>query len=452
MKSLRIPLRSSPEKILLPLGFSFSAVAAGIKVSGRPDLALVDVCGCEPARVRSEQSQGVRGATGVLTRPAGRDARLSISTAVRNSVKAGGAAAALFTRNRVVAAPIEVSRKSLLSTGGRVRAVIVNSGNANCATGPSGIQACKRVCREAGKLFGVSADEIFPSSTGIIGVRLPVEKISARLPELIATRSPSQRGVLAFTHAIMTTDARPKIASARFESASKKITVLGIAKGAGMIHPQLATMLVYLFTDVDATPRELQSLLREACDQSFNCMSIDGDTSTNDTALLLASAANGARVKDPGTRKKMSAALTAVCQSLAEQIVSDGEGVQHVIRLFVEQARSREEALQVARTIAHSMLVKTAWAGADPNWGRILAAIGRCGLPIDPARVQIFIGSQKVCRNGNACAFNERQAHRELAQPVCDIRAQLGRGRDSVRFLTTDLTAEYVRINADYST
>jgi glutamate N-acetyltransferase/amino-acid N-acetyltransferase len=145
-------------------------------------------------------------------------------------------------------------------------------------------------------------------------------------------------------------------------------------------------------------------------------------------------------------------ALTVVCQSLAEQIVSDGEGVQHVIRLFVEQARSREEALLVARTIAHSALVKTAWAGADPNWGRILAAVGRCGAPIDPARVQIYIGSQKVCRNGVGCAFNERQAHRSLAQPVCDIRVQLRRGEHSVRFLTTDLTAEYVRINADYST
>jgi glutamate N-acetyltransferase/amino-acid N-acetyltransferase len=235
---------------------------------------------------------------------------------------------------------------------------------------------------------------------------------------------------------------------------SKEVTVLGIAKGAGMIHPQLATMLVYLFTDVDASPRELQPLLREACDHSLNCMSIDGDTSTNDTVLLLASGASGVRLrtKDVHTRKKLSAALTAVCESLAEQIVSDGEGVQHVIRLFVEQARSREEALLVARTIAHSMLVKTSWAGADPNWGRILAAVGRCGAPIDPSRVQIFIGNQKVCRNGIACAFNEQQAHRSLAQPVCDIRVQLRRGQQSVRFLTTDLTAEYVRINADYST
>jgi glutamate N-acetyltransferase / amino-acid N-acetyltransferase len=426
-------LRRSPGKIRLPLGFSFSAVAAGIKVSGRPDLALADVevWGRAPSQARPERSR--RG------------------QAERSSAVAA-TAAALFTKNRVVAAPVEVGRANLLSTGGRVRAVLVNSGNANCATGRVGIQACERVCREAGRLFGVPAAEIFPSSTGIIGVRLPAEKIQASLPKLMAARSPSQRGVLAFAHAIMTTDTRPKIASARVRIHSKDVTVLGIAKGAGMIHPQLATMLVYLFTDVGATPRELQPLLREACDQSLNCMSIDGDTSTNDTVLLLASGASGARVRDAATRRKLSAALTAVCQSLAEQIVSDGEGVQHVIRLFVEQARSREEALVVARTIAHSMLVKTAWAGADPNWGRILAAVGRCGLPIDPSRIRIFIGRQKVCRNGIACPFDERQAHRDLGQPVCDVRVQLGRGQQAVQFLTTDLTAEYVRINADYST
>ncbi|MGB8772907.1 MAG: bifunctional glutamate N-acetyltransferase/amino-acid acetyltransferase ArgJ [Terriglobales bacterium] len=407
----RIDLRRSPEQIRLPKGFSFSAVAAGIKVSGRPDLALAEVdCGT------------------------------------------AATATALFTKNRVVAAPVEVGRASLQSSGGKVRAVVVNSGNANCATGRGGIQACEQVCRAAGALLGVPASEIFPSSTGIIGVRLPAEKIRAKLPELIAARSASQRGVVAFAHAIMTTDTRPKIASARFQAGAKEVTILGIAKGAGMIHPQLATMLVYLFTDVGASSRELQPLLREACDHSLTCMSIDGDTSTNDTVLLLASGASGAGVRDAGTGKKFSAALTAVCQSLAEQIISDGEGVQHVIRLFVEQARSREEALLVARTIAHSMLVKTAWAGADPNWGRILAAVGRCGAPIDPSRVQIFIGNQKVCRNGVACGFNERQAHRDLAQPVCDIRVQLGRGQHAVRFLTTDLTAEYVRINADYST
>ncbi len=404
-----IKLQNSPEKIRLPLGFAFSAVAAGIKVSGRPDLALIEA-------------------------------------------PKGANAAALFTTNRVVAAPLEVGRASLSATGGRVRAVIVNSGNANCATGAAGIQACERVCREAGKILGVDVGEVFPSSTGIIGVQFPTAKLLAKLPDLIAGRSSSLNAAEAFARAIMTTDTRPKLASIRFRTGSKDVTLLGVAKGAGMIHPQMATMLVYLLTDLEASARELRSLLRGACDESLNSISIDGDTSTNDTALLLASGASGVRLKSPGTEKKFSAALKTVCQSLAEQIVTDGEGVQHVIRLFVEQARSREEALIVARTIAHSALVKTAWAGADPNWGRILAAVGRSGVAIDPSRVQIFIGRQKVCANGAGYKFKEQRAHRDLSQRVCDIRIQLGRGSHSVRFLTTDLTAEYVRINADYST
>src|ERR1039458_10374390 len=283
-------LRRSPEKIRLPLGFSFSAIAAGIKVSGRPDLALVEVWGRAPSPVQAE----------------------------RSSAAAGGAtAAALFTKNRVVAAPVEVGRAALLSSGGRVRAVIVNSGNANCATGRAGLQACHRICRDAAKILGVAPGQVFPSSTGIIGVPMPDEKIRAKLPELIAARSAGQRNVRAFAHAIMTTDTRPKIASARFQVASKDVTVLGIAKGAGMIHPQLATMLVYLMADVAASPGELQRLLREACDESLNCMSIDGDTSTNDTVLLLASGASGVRLRDSGTAKKFAAALTSVCQSLA---------------------------------------------------------------------------------------------------------------------------------------
>lgn len=402
-------LRRSPERIRVPRGFSFSALAANIKASGRPDLALVDA-------------------------------------------DAGAMAAALFTKNRVVAAPLEVARASLLATGGKVRALVVNSGNANCATGPDGRRGCERICREAGTLLGVSPVKIFPSSTGIIGLRFPTEKIIAKLPQLISSRSPSQPAALAFARAIMTTDTRPKVASTRFEAGSRQVTLLGIAKGSGMIHPNLATMLVYLLTDVAASPRDLQRLLREACDPSLNSMSVDGDTSTNDTVLLLANGQSGCHVRDSQVKKRFANSLLAVCQSLAEQIVTDGEGVQHVIRLFVEQAGSRDEALQVARAIAHSALVKTAWAGADPNWGRILAAVGNSGVPIDPGRIKIFIGTQMVCRNGVACPFEEKRAHRALSQSACDVRVQLGRGSSGVRFLTTDLTAEYVRINADYST
>jgi glutamate N-acetyltransferase/amino-acid N-acetyltransferase len=402
-------LRRTPEPVRLPRGFSFSAVVAGIKASGRPDLALIES-------------------------------------------SASASAAALFTNNRVVAAPLEVGRASLLSTKGRVRAVVVNSGNANCATGRAGQLACERVCRHAAQLLGVPAEEVFPSSTGIIGVPLPAEKIIAKLRDLIAARTSTKPAALAFAQAIMTTDTRPKIAAQRFSVGSKEVTIFGVAKGAGMIHPQLATMLVYILTDVAATPRQLQQLLHDACDPTLNSMSIDGDTSTNDTVLLLANDRSGVRVSEDRVRNKFSRALGAVCQSLAEQIVSDGEGVQHVIRLFVEQAGTREEGLLVARTIAHSALVKTAWAGADPNWGRILAAVGRCGLPIDPSRVRILIGDQVVCRDGVAYPFKELHAHQSLAQPVCDVRVQLRRGKSAVRFLTTDLTAEYVRINADYST
>jgi glutamate N-acetyltransferase/amino-acid N-acetyltransferase len=209
-------------------------------------------------------------------------------------------------------------------------------------------------------------------------------------------------------------------------------------------------MLAYIFTDVEARAVELRPLLRAACGDTFNCISVDHDTSTNDTLLLLASGASGVKLRACG--KSFAQALTVVCQSLAEQIVSDGEGVKHVVRLHIEQARSRAEAEKIARAIAGSMLVKTAWAGADPNWGRVLAAIGYSGVRLDPARVNIFIGPQQVCAGGAHVSFDEAAAHQYMLQPSYDIRVQLGRGRVRLRFLTTDLTADYVHINADYST
>jgi len=217
-----------------------------------------------------------------------------------------------------------------------------------------------------------------------------------------------------------------------------------------MIHPNMATMLVYLFTDVAANPRELQAMLKPAVDQSFNCISIDGDTSTNDTVLLLASGASGLSLGH--VRKQFAAALNNVCSSLAAQIVADGEGVKHVVRLRVEQARTRDDARRIARSIANSPLVKTAWAGADPNWGRILAAIGYSGIKMDPARVNIYLGDQQVCRNGAACDFDKDSAHALMLQPEYTIRVQLGSGKAALDFLSCDLTAEYVHVNADYST
>ena len=391
--------------IFLPKGFKFSAVTAGIKVSGKPDLALI------------------------LAEP-------------RTT------AAALFTKNRIVAAPIEVGRAALAKSGGRVRAVLVNSGNANCATGQPGLRACRATCAETARSLGVRPVEVFPSSTGIIGVPLPVAKISPQLKPLIAGAGASIECLRQFADAILTTDSNSKLASAPLRSGNGAVT--GIAKGSGMIHPQLATMLVYLLTDIVATPAELRRSLRNACEHSFNIISVDGDTSTNDTVLLLASGAS--RIQLRQVRKEFETALLEVGRSLAEQIVADGEGVQHVIRLQIGQAKNRAEALQVARTVAHSLLVKTAWAGADPNWGRILAAVGRSGVRIDPKKLSVTIGDQTVCRGGVACRFDERRAHDQLSKPECRVGVRLGRGKAALEFLTTDLTADYVRINADYST
>jgi glutamate N-acetyltransferase/amino-acid N-acetyltransferase len=400
---------AGPSKCVVPLGFSFSALAAGIKASGRPDVALI---ACSPK-----------------TR-----------------------AAALFTRNRVAAAPLQVAKVSLRAARGSVRAVLVNSGNANCATGQAGIQGCRQVCREAAILLDVRLEQVFPSSTGIIGVPFPAEKIARRLPDLIRCTHAGPEALRTFAGAIMTTDTRPKLAWKSIGVHGREVRVLGVAKGSGMIHPQLATMLVYILTDVNASPSQLRAVLKPACDQTFNCMSVDGDTSTNDTVLLLASGESGADLNETAITKAFRPALLEVCRSLAEQIVADGEGVQHVVRLIVEQARSKTEAVQVAKAVSHSLLVKTAWAGADPNWGRILAAIGYSGVPANPRRVNIFIGGQKVCRHGQASSFDEIQAHHHLSQPRCEVRIQLGRGGHSMEYLTTDLTADYVRINADYST
>jgi glutamate N-acetyltransferase / amino-acid N-acetyltransferase len=391
----------------VPAGFKFCAAACGIKASGELDLGLVQAA-------------------------------------------SGTTAAAVFTKNRVVAAPVEVGRAALASSHGFVRAVLVNSGNANCATGKPGLQACRHICRELARLLHITQAQIFPSSTGVIGVELPSEKILAKLPELEA--GSNEACIAAFARSIMTTDTHPKLASARFQAGKSEVRLLGVAKGSGMIHPQLATMLVYILTDATSSPRQLQQTLRRACDETFNCISVDGDTSTNDTVLLMASGQSGAKLEDRRTRSRFEQCLFDVCQDLAEQIVCDGEGVRHVIKLQITQAKSRSEALSVARAIANSALVKTAWAGADPNWGRILAVIGASGVRVEPGKISISIGDQLVCRRGVRCDFNEAEAHRALAQSHCRVTVKLGRGPASAAFLTTDLTAEYIRINADYAT
>ena len=391
--------------IHLPRGFLFSACAAGLKASGKPDLAFV-------------------------------------------LAPEGASAAAMFTRNQVVAAPVTVGREHLQVSDGKIHAVIVNAGNANCATGSQGIKAAKTVCRAVASEIRVRPQQVFPSSTGIIGVPLPVEKVTSALPGLIAAASPE--AVVGFATAIMTTDTRAKIASAEIAFKDRKAGIVGVAKGAGMIHPNMATMLVYLFTDIEASPGDLQKSLKAAVDQSFNNISVDGDTSTNDTVLLLASGKSDMALRQ--VSKQFEGALLNVCRSLAQQIIADGEGVKHVVTLQIEQARSMEEAHRIAGMIATSPLVKTAWAGADPNWGRILAAIGRSGVKVHPEKVNIYLGDQQICKNGAAAKFDANKAHEHMSQPTYDIRIALGLGKVSLEYLSCDLTAEYVHINADYST
>jgi glutamate N-acetyltransferase/amino-acid N-acetyltransferase len=406
----------------LPLGFHWSSTVAGIKASGKPDVALAH---CE-----------------------------------------GGAnAAALFTRNQVVAAPITVGRRHLVATGGRVTGVLVNAGNANCATGEPGIDACRLSCIAAANQFGCVFDEIFPSSTGIIGVPLPVEKLIAAVPAAAAALGNTPAHAEAFATAILTTDTKLKVASEAitFKTADgdKTVNLWGCCKGAGMVGPNLgsekagpphATMLCYIFTDLGALPEHLESMLTKAVEASFNSISIDGDTSTNDTVLLLASGQSGVTAQIDHV-PAFEAALQRVCDTLAHAIIDDGEGVTHVVTLEVTGARTYAEAKQIARSIAHSPLCKTAWSSGDPNWGRLIAAAGYAGVAFDPATVTITIAGLPVFAQGvRAAAYDEAATHAAMLAHEYTIAIDLGQADGRCRFLTCDLTHEYVNINADYST
>lgn len=368
----------------------------------------------------------------------------------------GGAnAAAMFTSNQVVAAPVIVGRRHLISTGGRVSAVLVNAGNANCCTGEAGLDAAHRSCVAAADEFGCVFDEIFPSSTGIIGVPLPVEKLLAAIPEAKKTLGSTPGHAEAFATAILTTDTKLKVARASFAIGNKTVNVFGCAKGAGMIGPQLvphATMLVYLFTDIEASSEHLRVLLTSAVERSFNAISIDGDMSTNDTVLLLASGQSGVTAQGEAAQA-FETALHLVCGSLAHKIVDDGEGVGHVVSLEITGTHSDADAQTIARAIANSPLVKTAWSSADPNWGRLLAAAGKAGVAFDPAKVAVHIAGLPVFENGGrALAFDEAATHEAMSAREYTIRMDFGMGEGRSCFLTCDLTHEYVSINADYST
>ena len=352
---------------LIPAGFRFAATTAGLKASGRPDFAVI---------VADE----------------------------------GASAAAMFTANKVIAAPLLVDKAHLAATGGRVRVVAINAGNANCAAGQAGLDAAYATCASAAAEFGCAPEEVFPSSTGIIGVPLPAEKLIAAMPQIKAELGAESEHLQAVAQAILTTDLVEKTAFARVMVEGREVRIAAVGKGSGMIHPRLvpavlhATMLVYILTDAEVEPGVLQGMLNAAVEVSFNRISVDGDTSTNDTVLLLASGASGVRIEAGNV--EFEAALTQVATSLAKQVVADGEGVQHVVELRVHGAISDAEAVRVAKSIAHSPLVKTAWAGADPNWGRLMAAIGNSGAEIDPG------------------------AHRHLVWRVADLPRWRSRGGD----------------------
>ena len=402
--------------MLIPRGFRMGATKAGLKASGRDDFALI-----------------------VADTPA--------------------AAAAAFTSNRVMAAPLIVDKEHLRASGGKVRVVAINAGNANCAAGQAGLDAARATCAAAASQFGCRAEEVFPSSTGIIGVPLPAEKLIATLPALAASIDSSPASFREAANAIRTTDKVEKTAFARLDvtgadGVRREVRIGAMGKGSGMIHPRLvphATMLVYVLTDAAIEPPVLDGYVRQAVELSFNRISVDGDTSTNDTVLLLASGASGATIGPANA--EFAAALNQVCTSLARQIVADGEGVNHVVELRIAGAATDDDALRVAKAIAHSPLVKTAWAGCDPNWGRLIAAIGYSGAQIDPQRIDIQFGNLPVCRDGGRDPrFDEAAAHTYLQQPEYAVAIDLHQGAGSCVFWTTDLTIEYIHINADYST
>ena len=362
---------------------------------------------------------------------------------------APASAAAVFTTNAVRAAPVTITARHLRKSRGVCRAIVANAGNANCAT-PTMNKVARATAKAAGKLLGARREEVLLASTGVIGEPLDEKRITQALPVLLDRLSPESFAGSA--RAIMTTDTFAKTAYASFETRQGVVRLAGMAKGAGMIHPRMATMLAFLFTDAAIGPRLLQKLLAAAVENSFNRISVDGDTSTNDTAYLLANGASGVRLR----KKDLPAfetALGEITQQLAVAIARDGEGARRLLTIEVEGAPHGAGAQRIARAIANSPLVKTALAGADPNWGRILSSAGASGVNLDPATVDIFVNGQRVCRRGVRADFNESEVRASMEKPESSVLFRIrGWGKGRAKFWTCDLTEEYIRINAEYRT
>jgi glutamate N-acetyltransferase/amino-acid N-acetyltransferase len=390
----------------LPLGYLYSATYAGILAAEKDDLALI-----------------------VSGLPA--------------------SAAAVFTQNRVQASPVRLSRRNLQRSGGMAGAILVNAGNANCAT-RTGDAVALSTSKAAAKLLKLPPAQVLVASTGVIGVELDPSKIATALPRLAEGLSPARFDDAA--RAIMTTDLVPKTAYAAVKLRRGMVHIAGMTKGSGMIQPLMATTLGFVLTDADIQPALLRTMLKRSAERSYNRLSVDGDTSTNDTLVLLANGASGVR-PDPKERGKFEEAVAHVMESLAQAIARDGEGARKFVTIRVSGAATDDGAARIARAIANSPLVKTAIAGSDPNWGRILSAAGNAGVAFDPSKTDIRMQQTLVCRGGLAAEFSEADLKQKLDAAECDIVVTIrGKGKGSARFWTCDLTEGYIRINASYRT
>ena len=390
----------------LPLGYLYSATYAGIRQAEKDDLALI-----------------------VSGLPA--------------------SAAAVFTQNRVQAAPVRLSRRNLKRSGGQAGAILVNAGNANCAT-RTGDAVALATSKAIAKILRLPPAQVLPASTGVIGVELDPAKITSALPCLCEGLHPDRFDDAA--RAIMTTDLVAKTAFGQVKLRRGTVRVAGMTKGSGMIHPQMATTLGFVMTDADIPPAKLRAMLKRSVEHSYNRLSVDGDTSTNDTLVLLANGASGVR-PDPKEFARLEEAVGHVMESLAQAIARDGEGAKKFVTIRVTGAATDDAAARLARSIANSPLVKTAIAGSDPNWGRILSAAGNAGVAFDPAKTDIRMQQLLVCRGGLAAPFPEAELKQKLDAAECDIQLSIrGKGKGSARFWTCDLTEGYIRINASYRT
>lgn len=364
---------------------------------------------------------------------------------------AGTRATAVFTQNAFCAAPVTIARAHLSAVPPRY--LVINTGNANAGTGQQGLADAEASCQALAKLTGCRAEDVLPFSTGVIGEPLPLTRLVAGLPAaLSALRSDGWNDA---AHGIMTTDTRAKWASRRARLGEREITVTGIAKGAGMIRPDMATMLAFIATDATVDETVLRPVLVDAVADSFNAITVDGDTSTNDACVLLATGRSGVTLSGTGAEYRDFAAMVReVCSELAQAIVRDGEGATKFITISIEGGRDQAECRQVAYAIAHSPLVKTAFFASDPNWGRILAAVGRAGLTdLNLERVAIHLDEVCIVRaGGRAPEYAEEQGQRVMRRSDIGIRVELGRGEAAARIWTTDLSFDYVRINAEYRT